>query len=178
MKVAVTEEFQFPPEIVFAAITDIPHHVDWVEGPLELTSLSDGPAQLGTKWTQDTLRVGKRLITLNTCNLYEKNKKFGWHTEKPYPAQVTILLEPGQEITKLTWKVESEAVGIVKMVEPLLTRQTSHMIQHSMNRLKDFIQQPIHSERKRQTKPNGFVALKRKLSMWFEAIQTRVGWRS
>src|SRR5438045_371998 len=97
MKVAVTEMFNFPPEIIFAVITDIPHHVDWVEGPIELTSLSDGPAKLGTKWEQNANRLGKKLVTLNTCNIYERNRKFGWETEKPFLAQVTFLLVPEED---------------------------------------------------------------------------------
>jgi hypothetical protein len=36
MKVEIVERFNFPPEIVFAVLTDIPHHVDWVDGPIEL----------------------------------------------------------------------------------------------------------------------------------------------
>src|SRR6266540_2867114 len=103
MKVEVTETFNVPPEIIFAVITDIPHHVDWVEGPIELTSLSDGPAKLGTKWGQNAHRLGKKVTTVNTCNLYEKNKQFGWASEKPYPTQFTFLLESEGESTKLTW---------------------------------------------------------------------------
>jgi len=139
MKVVVTEMFNFPPEIIFAVISDIPHHVDWVEGSIELTSLSDGPAKLGTKWEQNANRLGKKLATLNTCNIYEKNKKFGWNSEKPFPAQVTFLLALEGEITKLTWIVESEEVGIVQMAEPLLVKQTNVMIQKSLVRLQAYI---------------------------------------
>src|SRR3990172_9117945 len=77
MKVEMIETFNFPPVIMFAVLTDIPHHVDWVDEPVELVSLSDGPAKLGTKWEQNADRSGKKLVTLNTCNIFEKNKKFG-----------------------------------------------------------------------------------------------------
>ncbi len=78
MKVEVIEVCHFSPEIIFTVITDIPHHVDWVDEPVELVSLSDGSAKLGTKWEQNADRSGRKLVTLNMCNIFEKNKKFFW----------------------------------------------------------------------------------------------------
>jgi hypothetical protein len=62
MKVEIVEKLNFPLEIIFAVLTDIPHHVDWVEEPIELVSLSDGPAKLGIKWEQNAERLGKKLV--------------------------------------------------------------------------------------------------------------------
>lgn len=56
MKVELVETLKFPAEIIFAILTDIPHHVDWVDEPVELVSLCDGPAKLGTKWEQNANR--------------------------------------------------------------------------------------------------------------------------
>jgi len=120
MKVEMTEVFNFPPEIIFTVLTDIPHHVDWMKEPLELVNLMDGPAKLGTTWEQNADRLGKKLVTLNTCNIYEKNKRFGWVSEKPYLSQVTFLLEAAQNSTKLTWTVVSKEARIVQLAEPLL----------------------------------------------------------
>ena len=144
MKVEMIETFNFPPEIIFAVLTDIPHHVDWVVEPLELVSLSDGPAKLGTKWEQNADRSGKKLVTLNTCNIFEKNKKFGWVSEKPFSSQVTFLLESDHNSTKLIWMVESEEVGIVQMAEPLLIKQTIEMIRKSLVRLKEYLRDRKH----------------------------------
>jgi hypothetical protein len=140
MKVQIIEAFNFPPEIIFAVLTDIPHHVDWVEEPVDLVSLSHGPAKLGTMWEQNADRLGKKLTTMNRCNIYEKNRKFGWKSEKPFPAQVTLLLETNQDSTKLTWIVESEEVGIVQLAEPLLVKQTDEMIRKSVVNLKEYLQ--------------------------------------
>jgi hypothetical protein len=143
MEVSVNEMFDFPPDIIFAVLTDIPHHTDWLEEPFELVSLSNGPAKLGTMWEQNANPLGKKLVTINTCNLYERNGKFGWITEKPFPAQVTFLLESEGDKTKLTWIVESEEAGIVQLAEPLLVKQTNEMIQKSLIRLKAFLE--IHA---------------------------------
>jgi hypothetical protein len=140
MKVEIMEIFEFQPEIIFAVLTDIPHHVDWVNEPLELVSLSDGPAKLGTKWEQNADRLGRKLVTMNTCNIYEKNKKFGWVSERPYPSQVTFTLEPDHDSTKLIWIVESEEAGIVQLAEPLLVKQTNEMIRRSLLRLKTYME--------------------------------------
>ncbi len=140
MNVEIIEVFNFPVEIIFVVLTNIPHHVDWMNEPLELVSLSDGPAKLGTKWEQIADRSGKKLVTLNTCNIFEKNRRFGWKSEKPFPSQVTFLLESEQDSTKLTWTVESENVGIVQLAEPLLVRQTEEMIRKSLMRLKMLLQ--------------------------------------
>ncbi len=139
MKVEIMEKIKFQPEIIFTVLTDIPHHVDWVNEPLELVSLSDGPAKLGTKWEQTADRAGRKLVTLNTCNIFEKNRRFGWKSEKPYPSQVTFLLEPDHDLTKLTWTVESDEAGIVQLAEPLLVRQTEEMIRKSLIRLRTYI---------------------------------------
>ena len=142
MKVAVVAALNLPSESIFAVITDIPHHVDWMDEPLELISLSNGPARFGTTWEQNADRFGKKLVTLNTCNLYEKNRKFGWKSQKPFPAQVTFLLEPdGGDFTKLTWMVESEeaGAGIVQLAEPLLIKQTHEMIQKSLAGLRTYL---------------------------------------
>jgi hypothetical protein len=166
MKVEMIETFNFQPEIIFTVLTDIPHHVDWMDEPVELVSLSDGPAKLGTKWEQNADRSGKKLVTLNTCNIFEKNKKFGWVSEKPFQSQVTFLLESNQryeprglprtpysaasggvcipegnqESTELTWIVESKEAGIVQLAEPMLVKQTDEMIRKSMIRLKEYLQ--------------------------------------
>ena len=70
-------------------------------------------------------------------------------SEKPFPAQVTFLLEPDQDSTTLTWTIESDEVGIVQLVEPLLIKQTDEMIQKSLVRLKEYLQErniaPVNS---------------------------------
>lgn len=38
MKIEIIEAYKFPPEIIFAVPTDIPHHVDWVDEPVEMIS--------------------------------------------------------------------------------------------------------------------------------------------
>jgi hypothetical protein len=140
MKVEITETFNFPPEVIFTVFADIPHHVDWVEEPIELTSLIGGPAKLGTKWEQNANRFGKKLFLLNTCNIYEANRKFGWKTEKPFLAQVIFLLEADKGVTKLTWSIESDEGGIVQLAEPLLIKQTDLIIRNSFSRLKKYLQ--------------------------------------
>lgn len=140
MRVEIIETLHFPLEIIFAVITDIPHHVDWVAEPINLVSLNHGPARVGTTWEQNAERLGKKLITLNTCNSYEKNRRFGWKSEKPFPTQVTLLLEPELESAKLTWTVESEEVGIVQLAEPLLIKQTNEIIQKSIKGLLAYLQ--------------------------------------
>ncbi len=139
MKVEMIETFNFPPEIIYTVLTDIPHHVDWVDELIELVSLSDGPAKLGTKWEQNADRLGRKLVTLNTCNIYEENKKFGWVSEKPFPTQVTFLLESDHDSTRLTWSIELEEAGIVQLAEPMLVKQTNVMIRKSLVRLKAYI---------------------------------------
>jgi hypothetical protein len=38
MKVEISPTLNFPPEIIFGVLTDIPHHVDWATGLIELIS--------------------------------------------------------------------------------------------------------------------------------------------
>lgn len=140
MKVEVTQTLNFPPDVIFAVLTDIPHHVDWIEYPVDLVSLSNGPAKLGTTWKQNATRQGKKLVLVNTCNIYEKNRMFGWKAETPYRAQVTLLLQPEEDDTKITWSVESEQADIEQLAEPLLIKQTNDMIRKSLISLNLFLQ--------------------------------------
>jgi len=145
MKVEVNKTFNFPPEIIFAVLTDIQHHTDWAEGLIELISLTDNPAKFGTKWEHMSDLLGRRLITSNECNVYETSHKFGWITEKPITSQITLSLEPEQDSTKLTWSVESEATGIAQLAEPLLVKETKARIQKSFSGLKAYLQ--VHASR-------------------------------
>lgn len=119
----------------------LPLPLKWdVERFFPRLSLIGGPAKLGTKWEQNANRFGKRLFLLNTCNIYETNRKFGWKTEKPFLAQVTFLLEADKGVTKLTWSIESDEGGIVQLTEPLLIKQTDLIIRNSFARLKKYLQ--------------------------------------
>ena len=140
MKVQAIETFNFPPEIIFAVLTDVQHHKDWAEGPIELMSLTDNPAKLGTVWEHKSDRLGRRLVTSNECNVYEANRKFGWLTEKPLSSQITLSLQPEKDSTKLTWRVETEATGIAQLAEPLLIKETKDTIEKSFSGLKAYLQ--------------------------------------
>ena len=141
MKVEIIETFNFPPEIIFAVLTDIPHHVDWVEGVIEHISLTDSPAKLGSIWEHMSDLLGRRLLTSNECNVCETNRKFGWITGKPISSQITLSLEPDKDSTKLTWSVESEATGIAQLAEPLLVKETKDRIQKSFSGLNVYLLQ-------------------------------------
>lgn len=140
MKVQAIETFSFPPEIIFAVLTDVQHHKDWAEGPIELMSLTDNPAKLGTVWEHKSDLLGRRLVTSNECNVYETDRKFGWLTEKPLSSQITLTLEPEKDSTKLTWSVQSEATGIAQLAEPLLVKETKEAIQKSFSGLRAYLQ--------------------------------------
>ena len=99
-----------------------------------------GPAKLGTRWEQNADSLGKKLVTLNTCNIYERSRRFEWKSKKPFAAQITLLVEPYQNLTKLTWTVESGELGTIQLTEPLLIKQTEEMTQKSLVRLKEYMQ--------------------------------------
>jgi polyketide cyclase/dehydrase/lipid transport protein len=140
MKIKIIETLNFPPEIIFAVLTDVQHHTDWVEGVIEHISLTDSPAKLGSIWEHMSDRLGRRLLTSNECNVCETNRKFGWITGKPISSQITLSLEPDKDSTKLTWSVESEATGIAQLAEPLLMKETKDRIQKSFSGLNVYLQ--------------------------------------
>jgi hypothetical protein len=146
MKVEVNKTFSFPPEIIFAALTDVQHHTDWAEGLIELVSLTNSPAKFGTKWEHMSDLLGRRLVTFNECNVFKKNQIFGWVTEKPITSQITLSLRPEKDSTNLTWSVESEAIGIAQLAEPLLVKETKDRIQKSLSGLKTYLEVPALRE--------------------------------
>ncbi|HEX9333460.1 MAG TPA: hypothetical protein VF896_16325 [Anaerolineales bacterium] len=66
-------------------------------------------------------------------------KNYKWKPEKPFSSQVTLLLEPVEDATRLTWMVESDEGGIVQLAEPLLIKQTNEMMRKSLVRLKAYL---------------------------------------
>ena len=140
MKVEMIEAFNVPPEIFFSALTDVKHHANWIEGLVELINLTHDPARLGTSWEYVTELLGRRLVTLNECNLYQTNQTFGWITRKPIMTQVVLALQPVKIATNLAWSFESESTGIAQLTEPLLVKETAERIQKSFRRLRIYLQ--------------------------------------
>ncbi len=124
---------------MFAARTDIAHHTDWIEGAIELVTLIDGPAGLGTTWEHFAVLMGKAFVTANVCNAFEPNRRFGWQSGKPFVSQFTYELEPVGRATRLDWTVDAEETGIVQLAEPLVERQIRTMLERSLARLQAFL---------------------------------------
>ena len=129
----------FSPEIIFSVLTDVQRYTGWAEGLIELISLTDDPAQLGTRWEHVSDLLGRRLVTANECNVYEANQRFGWLTGNPITSQITLSLQSGHDATLLTWIVESDAAGIAQLAEPLLIKETKARIQKSFNGLQVYL---------------------------------------
>jgi hypothetical protein len=139
MKVEIIETFHFPPETIFAVLTDIRHHPNWMNGTLELASLPDNPARLGSRWEHFSDLLGRRVLISNKCNLYQTNSKTGWITGKPLAFQTTFFLQPGSDSTGLRWKMEWESTVVAQMAEPLLVKGTREQIAKSLVGLKDYL---------------------------------------
>ncbi|MCX6082091.1 MAG: hypothetical protein NTW32_21395 [Chloroflexi bacterium] len=139
MKVEISDTFHFPPEIIFAVLTDIRCHSDWLSGTIELASLSEHPARLGTKWEHFSDLLGRRVLISNKCNLYKTNSKFGWVTIKPLAFQTTFFLQPGSDSTGLGCGMEWESTGVAHMAEPLLVKETSERVAKSLAGMKTYL---------------------------------------
>ncbi len=139
MKVEISDTFHFPSETIFAVLTDIRHHPDWLNGTIELASLSEHPARLGTIWEHFSDLLGRQVLISNKCNLYKTNSKFGWVTGKPLAFQTTFFLQPGSDSTGLSCGMEWESTGVAHMAEPLLVKENSERIAKSLAGLKAYL---------------------------------------
>jgi uncharacterized protein YndB with AHSA1/START domain len=136
MHLEVSETINRPPQQVFDALIDVEHHTDWASGPDEIINISENPAQMGTTWQQRASFMGKDLDSNMRVNVFEPGRKLGFASDKPFPMQMTFVLEPQAGGTKLTVTGEGEPGGFFKLAGPALSRSLKGSLEKDLQSLK------------------------------------------
>lgn len=132
----VSVEIKTTPERVFAALTDIASHTDWARGPREIRNLSENPAQMGTTFQQVGKIVGKTLVGECRVDLYERNRRFGFSGDKPFPFQVAWEIEPSLSGTVLTMTGSFKPGGFFKIARAALNSSLESQMRSDLLTLK------------------------------------------
>jgi hypothetical protein len=98
--------------------------------------VSENPANLGTTWTQISKIVGRELEILARVNVYEANRKFGFHTDKPIPFDLLFLTEPAGSGTQVTVTAVGEPGGFFGVAAPLLRKSMKDTLSSDLKTLK------------------------------------------
>jgi uncharacterized protein YndB with AHSA1/START domain len=138
----VSVTIERPPEVVFAALTDVANHTNWAKGPEEITAISDNPVRLGSTWQQVSKLLGKKIVATMQVNAYEENRKFGFGSDKPFPIRILFSLAPvpgGTELRMLSSGEPTNFSGKVAM--PILSRSLERQMESDLYALKGLLEQ-------------------------------------
>jgi uncharacterized membrane protein len=131
-----------PPDEVFAYLDDLNKHQEWQSGIQSRRVVTDGPTRVGTE-VEDVRAVGGggRKIEL------------GWHVTEHDPAarrsafetteskmmkpSGVISVTPAGEGSEVTFQMNTNPVGLGKLLAPLMTRGVRLEVADDMKRLKE-----------------------------------------
>jgi uncharacterized protein YndB with AHSA1/START domain len=141
VETGVSVTIERPPEVVFAALTNVASHTDWARGPEEITEISDDPVRLGTTWQQVGKLLGRKLVTRLQVNAYEENRKFGFASDKPLSMEFLFTLKPVSGGTELRMLASGEPANIFgKVAMPILTRSVEKQMESDLYALKGILE--------------------------------------
>jgi uncharacterized protein YndB with AHSA1/START domain len=117
VKVKHATTYQFPPETVFAAITDVDLEPRWQPQVLRVWQEPAGPVTLGTRFGRERKIMGKVTVQLSKVVALEPNARVEMReqpgTDQP-PFCVSYRLTPvGPDSTKLDFSLVIEGVPAI-----------------------------------------------------------------
>jgi uncharacterized membrane protein len=138
---AITQSVEIArrPEDVFAYLSELTRHGEWQEDIVSVTSVTDGPARVGTRATE-VRRVGGREFT-GTYEITEHDppRRFGFRgIDGPVRPVGHGTLEPVGEGTRLTLQLDFEGHGLAgKLMTPLARGHARKQVPKDQQRLKE-----------------------------------------
>lgn len=130
-----------PVEHVWSHVVDQEKAPNWAVGVRNIRFITDPPLRLGSKcaWTQTF--VGNDIDAIHEVVEYEPYKVVTFKAESgPFPITYRYIFEPTTNGTKLTMIVEGEPAGFFKLATPLLTTVATRTMYHSLENLKDMVE--------------------------------------
>ena len=116
-----------PPEEVFAYVSDLQNIPEWGALSGEMRKETEGPPEVGARYTADLTFVGRRLVIPYEVRAYEPPRLFAFrslggplHDEYTY----TFEEEPGGGGTRFSMAIEMRPDGFYRVTAPLLEQIT------------------------------------------------------
>ena len=111
--VTVSNQFEAPPERVFARFTDIEHGPAHVSGIKKLEMLTTSGVGLGTRWRETREVLGRLDSAEMEITAFERNRMYTiTHHKAGLRIDTTFWFEPVGTGTKVTVEFELDAGGV------------------------------------------------------------------
>ena len=133
-----------PIDEVFAYLSDVERHPEWVSSVLATRKTSDGPMGLGATFTEEGKTLGRHLEGTWEITAYEPPHTIQQRM-KLGPAQViiTATMEAANGGTKVTIVQEGETGGLLKLADPLVARSLKKQLAADVETLRTLVESGV-----------------------------------
>jgi len=133
-----------PVEEVFAYVGDQRNGPKWQSGLVEVRLMTDGPPGVGTRHTFVRNFMGRKMEAANEYIAYEPDKRITFKTTSgPVPLEASYLFESTAAGTKLTSKIDMQAAGLSRLVEPLIAAGLRREMRVALAKLKYLLEHRV-----------------------------------
>jgi uncharacterized protein YndB with AHSA1/START domain len=129
-----------PPQEVFDALTNPDKLALWQSMTESVEISSNGDIGVGSSMKIVSRFLGRKFETELEVTAWEPPYRFGWKNDKPYPSEVTNILEPQGEGTLLTNQSQGEMGSFYKLAEGLVARMLEKQIDANIESLKLYLE--------------------------------------
>jgi uncharacterized membrane protein len=137
LKVETTVQIDRPSEDVFAYLSNFENNPEWQSGQLQAKFTSDGPLRVGSTYDQVAKFLGRRVVSTFKVIEFESDRMVkASSTSGSFPITFTRMVEPDDEVTKVTAIIEGDAGGFFKLAEPLLKVMVKNSVDADYRNLK------------------------------------------
>ncbi|MCS4537753.1 MAG: SRPBCC family protein [Thaumarchaeota archaeon] len=141
IKIDLNSAINRPVDEVWKSLTNPSVAKQWMSGLLQVSSISEGPWNVGTKILKVQRFVGLRTEMVYDTTVYEPNRKLAYKTVSgtlsgPLSYEASITLESIESGTKLIYTGRGELRGFFKLVEPVFTRWARRRFKNDFNTFK------------------------------------------
>lgn len=122
---------------VFAFVTDVRNNPRWQSNLLEARQLTDGPVQAGTSFREVRRLLGRQVEVTTQVTDYGPPTRFAVRsTSGPAPFQGRFAFEDAGGSTKVTFTMEVQPVGPLKLAESMVRGALQRDTEAALERLK------------------------------------------
>src|SRR5215211_6836225 len=115
-----------PPEEVFAYVSDLHNLPEWAALSGEMRKETEGPPEVGARYTAELTFLGRRLVISYEVSAYEPPRLFAFRSlGGPFHDEYSYTFEegPGGE-TRFSMTIEMRPGGFLRVTGPLLEKMT------------------------------------------------------
>jgi uncharacterized membrane protein len=116
-----------PPQEVFAYVSDLKNLPEWGALSGEMRKETEGPPEVGARYTADLTFLGRRLVISYEVSAYEPPRLFAFRNlDGPLYDKYTYTFEeePGGGETRFSMAIEMQPGGFYRLIGPLLEQMT------------------------------------------------------